>query len=90
MNEYKQTLGVNNCSTGKLKNVAIEGIAKIGDNGGYHNEEGNIGCKLGSFKKEIDVMLLEDYGMKGISLWESVVSKMHPLLLCMSDARSFV
>ena len=74
MNEYKQTVVVNYCSTGKLKNVAIEGIAKSGDNGGYHKEEGKIGCKLGSYKKEIDVMFLEDYGMKGISVWESVVS----------------
>ena len=58
-----------------LKDLVIEGIAKIGDKlGGYHKEEGKIGCKLGSYKKEINVMLLEDYGMKGISLWESVVS----------------
>ena len=75
MNEYKQTVDANAITTGKLKDAAIEGFAKIGDKlGGYHKEEGQIGGKLGSYKKEIDVMFLEDYGMKGISVWESVVS----------------
>ena len=78
MNEYKQTVGVNSCTTGKLKdlvNLVIEGIAKIGDKlGGYHKEEGKIGCKLGSYEEEADVIFLEDYGIKGISVWESIVS----------------
>ena len=75
MDEYKQTVSANAITTGMLKDLVIEGIAKIGDKlGGYYKEEGKIGCKLGSYEKEIDVMLLKDDGMKGISVWESVVS----------------
>ena len=48
---------------------------QIGDKlGGYYKEEGKIGCKLGSYEKEIDVMLLKDDGMKGSGVGESVVS----------------
>ena len=72
MDEYKQTVGVNVITSGTLKDVAT---AKIGDKlGGYRKEEGKIGCKLGSYEEEADVIFLEDYGMKGISVWESVVS----------------
>ena len=72
MDEYKQTVGANVITSGTLKDVAI---AKIGDKVGcYHKEEGKIGCKLGSYEEEADVIFLEDYGMKGISVWESVVS----------------
>ncbi len=47
MDEYKQTVGANVITSGTLKDVVIEGIAKIGDkHGGYHKEEGKIGCKL--------------------------------------------
>ena len=75
MDEYKQTVGANVITSGTLKDVVIEGIAKIGDKlGGYHKEEGKIGCKLGSYEEEADVIFLEDYGMKGISVWESIVS----------------
>ena len=75
MNEYMQTVGMNVMTSGTLKDLVIEGIAKIGDKvGGYHKEEGKIGCKLGSYEEEADVIFLEDYGMKGISVWESVVS----------------
>ena len=72
MDEYKQTVGANVITSGTLKDVAI---AKIRDKVGcYHKEEGKIGCKLGSYEEEADVTFLEDYGMKGISVWESVVS----------------
>ena len=75
MNEYKQTVGANVITSGMLKDLVIEGIAKIGDKlGGYHKEEGKIGCKLGSYEEEADVIFLENYGMKGISVWESFVS----------------
>ncbi len=61
--------------TGKLKDVAFEGIAKIGDKlDSYHKEVGKIGGKLGGYKKEADVMLLKDDGMKGSGVGESVVS----------------
>ena len=37
MNEYKQTVGANVITSGMLKDLVIEGIAKIGDKlGGYH------------------------------------------------------
>ena len=72
MNEYNQTVGANVITSGTLKDVAT---AKIGDKvGGYHMEDGMIGGKLGSYETEADVMLLKDDGMKGISVWESVVS----------------
>ena len=75
MNEHMQTVGMNVITSGTLKDLVIEGIAKIGDkHGGYHKEEGKIGCKLGSYEEEADVIFLEDYGMKGISVWESIVS----------------
>ena len=66
---------VNAVATGKLKYVVIDGIAKIGDKlDSYHKEEGKVGCKLCSYKKEADVMLLKDDGMKGSGVRESVVS----------------
>ena len=72
MDEYKQTVGANVITSGTLKDVAT---AKIGDKVGcYHKEEGKVGCKLGSYEEEADVIFLEDYGIKGISVWESVVS----------------
>ena len=72
MDEYKQTLGVNAITTGKLKDVAT---AKIGDKlDSYHKEEGKIGCKLGSYETEADVVLLKDDGMKGSGVRESDVS----------------
>ena len=75
MNEYMQTVGTNVITSGTLKDLVIEGIVKIGDKvGGYHKEEGKIRCKLGSYEEEADVIFLEDYGMKGISVWESIVS----------------
>jgi hypothetical protein len=75
MDEYKQTVGVNAITTGKLKGVAIEGIAKIGDKlGGNHKEEGMIGGKLGSYEWEAHVVLLKDDAMKGSGVGESVVS----------------
>ena len=71
----KQTVGANVITSGMLKDLVIEGIAKIGDKlGGYYKEEGKIGCKLGSYEEEADVIFLEDYGIKGISVWESIVS----------------
>ena len=58
MDEYKQTVGANVITTGKLKDVAT---AKIGDKlDSYHKEEGKIGCKLGSYEEEADVIILED------------------------------
>jgi hypothetical protein len=55
-----------------LKGVAT---AKNGDKlGGYHKEDGMIGDKLDSSEVEADVIFLEDYGMKGISVSESDVS----------------
>ena len=61
--------------TGKLKDVAIEGIAKIGDKlDSYHKEVGKIEGKLGSYEKEADVIFLNDDKMKGFSVWESNVS----------------
>jgi hypothetical protein len=75
MNEYMQTVGTNVMTSGTLKDLVIEGIAKIGDKvGGYHKEEGKIGCKLGSYEEEADFIFLEDYGMMGINVRESVVS----------------
>ena len=75
MNEYMQTVGTNVITSGTLKDLVIEGIAKIGDKVGcYHKEEGKIRCKLGSYEEEADVIFLEDYGMMGINVRESVVS----------------
>jgi hypothetical protein len=72
MDEYKQTVGTNSVTTSKLKGVAT---AKNGDKlGGYHKEDGMIGDKLDSSEVEADVIFLEDYGMKGISVSESDVS----------------
>ena len=69
---YKQTVGVNAITTGKLRDVAT---TKIGDKlDSYHKEEGQIGGKLGSYETEADVMLLKDDGMKGSGVGESVVS----------------
>ena len=71
----KQTVGANAITSGMLKDLIIEGIAKIGDKlGVYHKEEGKIRCKLGSYEGEADVIFVEDYGKKGISVWESFVS----------------
>ena len=72
MNEYKQTVGANVITTGKLKDVAT---SKIGDKfDSYHKEEGMIRGKLGSYEKEADVVLLKDDGMKGSGVRESIVS----------------
>ena len=72
MDEYKQTVGANVITTGKLKDVAT---AKIGDKlDSYHKEDGMIGGKLGSYEMEANVVLLKDDGMKGSVVGESVVS----------------
>ena len=72
MDEYKQTVGVNAITSGKLKDVST---AKIGDkHDSYHKEEGMIGGKLGSYETEANVVLLKDDGMKGSGVGESVVS----------------
>jgi hypothetical protein len=72
MDAYKQTVGTNAVTTGKLKDVAT---AKIGDKlDSYHKEDGIIGGKLGSYETEADVVLLKDDGMKGSGVGESVVS----------------
>ena len=75
MNKYKQTAGTNAITIGKLKDVPIEGIAKIGDKlDSYHKKVGKIGGKLGGYEKEADVIFLNDDKLKGFSVWESDVS----------------
>ena len=75
MDEYKQTVAVNAITSGKLKDAAIEGFAKIGDKlDSYHKKDGMIGDKLGSYETEAEVMLLKDDGMKGSGVGESIVS----------------
>ena len=72
MDEYKQTVGANVITSGKLKDVTT---AKIGDKlDSYHMEDGMIRGKLGSYETEADVILLKDDGMKGSGVRESVVS----------------
>ena len=72
MDEYKQTVGANVITSGKLKDVTT---AKIGDKlDSYHMEDGMTRGKLVSYETEADVILLKDDGMKGSGVRESIVS----------------